>query len=433
MQRRHWAPLVAAGCVWHVIAGPAPLNAQGPGAHPADTLELTLGNVATIAVANDPALRAIRREVAVASGDIRQTRVDGLNPTLEAAVFQAGKAGTGPREYSVAISGRVSWAGQRGLRVDVATANLDRVGALVSDAVRDATLHARLAFLAAVAAEQRLGLVREIADASGRLQQASVTRIDAGEISVLESNLVSIEHGRSRARVLAAERSALEAYAVLRMAVAVPPDLPIRLQIPVIASSSLTTLSVDSLVALALAHRPDVAAARRAVAQARLQQRLVGREALPELEIRGIAARDAGDESARLGVGISMPLPLLDRNQGRRAAAEARLGQANDRLAELELLVRNEVATSHQALVSAAAEADSLQELVLLPARENRPLLEAAWREGKFSLPSMLLLRNQLFDAEIDYWQAWEARGAARIRLEAAVAVPRAIAEEDVP
>ena len=128
-----------------------------------------------------------------------------------------------------------------------------------------------------------------------------------------------------------------------------------------------------------------------------------------------------------------MPLPLLDRNQGRRAAAEARLGQANDRLAELELLVRNEVATSHQALVSAAAEADSLQELVLLPARENRPLLEAAWREGKFSLPSMLLLRNQLFDAEIDYWQAWEARGAARIRLEAAVAVPRAIAEEDVP
>jgi len=432
MHCRLWAS-VAASCVWHAAVAPTSLNAQGAYPAVADTLELTLENVGVMAVARDPALRAIRREITVASGDLRQARVEGLNPTLDATVFQVGRVGAEPREYSVALSGRIPWAGQRELRIDVATANLGRVDALVSEAVRDATLRARLALLAAVAAERRLGLAREIADASARLQEASQVRLEAGEISELEANLTAIEHGRIRARVIAAERSALETQAALRIAVAAPPSQPLRLVTPALAASALAMLPADSLLMLALARRPDVAAARRAVEQAQSQRRLAGREALPELELRGVAARDAGDESARLGVGVALPLPLIDRNQGRRAAADARLDQASDQLARLELVVRNEVAASHQAWRSAIAEADSLQALVLAPARENRPLLETAWREGKLSLPSLLLLRNQLLDAELDYWQAWEARGASLVRLEAAVAIPSAIREEENP
>ena len=50
-----------------------------------------------------------------------------------------------------------------------------------------------------------------------------------------------------------------------------------------------------------------------------------------------------------------------------------------------------------------------LEQTVLVPARENRRLLEVAYRAGKVGLPVLLLIRNQVIDAELEYWEAWLA------------------------
>ena len=61
-----------------------------------------------------------------------------------------------------------------------------------------------------------------------------------------------------------------------------------------------------------------------------------------------------------------------------------------------------------------------LEATVLAPARENRVLLEAAYREGKVGLPVMLLIRNQVIAAEQEYWSAWLAEREAAALLAAA-------------
>jgi outer membrane protein TolC len=58
----------------------------------------------------------------------------------------------------------------------------------------------------------------------------------------------------------------------------------------------------------------------------------------------------------------------------------------------------------------------------LQPARANQDLLETAYRAGKVNLSTLLLLRNQLLDAELGYWDAWLARRTALIALQAATA-----------
>ena len=65
-----------------------------------------------------------------------------------------------------------------------------------------------------------------------------------------------------------------------------------------------------------------------------------------------------------------------------------------------------------------------LERTVLGPARDNRRLLEAAYREGKVGLPVLLLIRNQVIDAEQDYWTAWLAERVAEADLRAALALP---------
>ena len=59
-------------------------------------------------------------------------------------------------------------------------------------------------------------------------------------------------------------------------------------------------------------------------------------------------------------------------------------------------------------------------------ANANQELLDAAYREGQLDLPSLVLLRNQLFDAEVGYWEAWLARRHSFNRLAAVGGDPEA-------
>ncbi len=51
-------------------------------------------------------------------------------------------------------------------------------------------------------------------------------------------------------------------------------------------------------------------------------------------------------------------------------------------------------------------------------------LLDEAFRSGKVDLPTLLLIRNQLLDAELAYWDSWLQFRAELIRLDAATAKP---------
>jgi hypothetical protein len=69
--------------------------------------------------------------------------------------------------------------------------------------------------------------------------------------------------------------------------------------------------------------------------------------------------------------------------------------------------------------LAAGEEARVYEQDVLLPARANQTLLETAFVSGKIGLPTLLLLRNQLLDAELSYWDAWLAARAASVELQA--------------
>ena len=58
-----------------------------------------------------------------------------------------------------------------------------------------------------------------------------------------------------------------------------------------------------------------------------------------------------------------------------------------------------------------------LESTVLGPARQNRQLVETAYREGEVGLPVLLLIRNQAIDAEVEYWTAWLAEPEALAAL----------------
>ena len=406
----------------------ARLRAQSP----ADTVRLALRDVRERALRFNPELAAVRLDTAIARGNLRQARLLPFNPTAN-VLLPGSVAGS---SVNASLSQELEVFGQRGLRVAGAAAGVDRAAAGIADVSRLTLGDVDRAFYRFVAATSRVTLAEEVLGLNARLADVAGRELKAGQISRLDENLAVIELGRSRARALAARREReqaaieLKRLAGLPMTTVVVPLLDpsihppndtthVRHDADASRADSAQRLSLDDLMSEALARRPDLQATSAQIRQAEAVARLAARSALPNVVVSASTEDGArGGRTIRPGIGIA--LPLFNRNQGETQARRAALQQVELERMALLIRVRAEVGSALAAYRTASAEAEGLEATVLRPARENRRLLEIAYREGKFGLPVLILVRNQAIDAEVEYVAAWLAEREARAALDQA-------------
>lgn len=383
-------------------------------AAPADStvVRLTLAEARALAAAQNANLLVARQLPEIARGDLQQARTVRFNPDLN-VIARA--------DPELTLTQEIEWAGQRGLRAAAARGVL--AGAIFESAnIGRLTLaDVSVAFYRALAAAERQRVVEQLLSLTDRLMGAVRVQVREGEISVLEANLAEIENGRVLARAASARRELITTQLELKLLLGLAPGVALRLQDDSASISASVALRDDSLVAFALRERPDVGEAVAASEAARLRTALARRETLPNLRI-GVVA-EPGNSDAGVGLALGLSLPVLNRNRGTIAARAAEARQAQLRRSAVEALVRSEVASAIAALRGATEELQRYEESVLQPARSNAALLGEAYRAGKIPLTTLLLLRNQLLDAEFGYWAAWLARREALVRLEAATGV----------
>ena len=421
-----------------VSAAPAQVTSPGrPEVASQDTVTISLREAHGLALAENREFLAEQQALAIARGQLTRARVYAFNPELEFQAPGVGDRGA-IREYEASLSQEVEWAGQRGLRIRAARLGLDRAESVARDAARNTLAEVSMAFYTVLAADQRLAVARELLQLNEQLLAATRIQAREGEISSMEANLAEIEAGRGRARVLTALRVATSSRLELQRLIGIAPDREIRLLDEVPRAPDPAALNLDSLVALALAHRPDLESQTRAMDQAEALTRLARREAIPNLSIGVFVEREeqaygaiGGQggpgggtvlESPRVGLGVRVPVPLFDRNQGVIAERAAQTEQARLFRQATELAVRTQVTNAVRAYRTASEEARVFERDVLQPARANQRLLETAYRAGKVGLPTLMLLRNQLLDAELGYGEAWLAARRALVALQASTA-----------
>lgn len=386
-----------------------------------DTLVLSLAEVQRLALLQNPAFLADQQEAAIARGQLRQARTYNYNPEFSADAPGAGSEGS-VGEYELTLTQEVEWAGQWGLRINAAQVGLERAQYTVRNAARTTLGDVSRAYFEALAADRQLAVTTALLGLNERLLAATRTQLREGEISVLEANLSEIEYGRARARVLAAGRQATSTTLELKRLTGLAADQPIRLSGDLPDPPDPAALAVDSLLGIALAGRPDLAASAAAIDQLEALRRLAAREAIPNLRLGVLADRAGSGEEAGIGFGVGLALPLWNRSRGIVAERTAQLAQAALQRQAIELRIRTQVIDAYRAYVDASAEVEVYETSVLEPARANQELLETAYRAGKVNLSTLLLLRNQLLDAELGYWEAWLAKRSAMIDLHAATA-----------
>ena len=347
------------------------------------------------------------------------------NPTLSVEVENV--LGRGPyrdfdaAESTVSLSQPLPLGGGRGARVRAAQSDEHAATAALALAALELRRDVAIAYAEAIAADRLAGIARERAALGAQTRAAVERRHAAGLESDLQRARVEVEtagmqaDARRRAAAALAQRRALAAH--WREAT---------------VTAALDEAWFDAAPATAFDVASDVAPThpRLVVARARVEQARAEIEAARRAPFSGLEAtvgtrrsEDAPSSDRAWLLGLSMPLPLWDRNEGGVAEARAALQAAEF---DLERAARDLVAEREAALAerdAATLEVDALRLSGLPSSKSFAHLAAQGYEAGRLSLIERL-------DAERALVQTHELLVAARLRLRQSEARVAAVAHD---
>jgi cobalt-zinc-cadmium efflux system outer membrane protein len=385
-----------------------------------DAVLLTRQEARALALESGPRFLSVAAMGEAARGVARTDRVYPFNPRAEIKGVEALDPG-GWGDYEAVFSQEIEWAGQWFVRRDVGSHAMDAAREDERDALRTLLLELDQAYFRLKAAEERFRVSQEGAELAESLRGAVQSQLQEGQASELDLNLASIGAGRAEARALAARTELKQAQQALRDLLGLEATAQVATRGATDDPTFLDSSDPPTLVDSALANRPDVQAARAREEEARSKRRLATREAIPNVDLGAVAKRGAAGSDPTYGIRIALPIPLWNRGQGRREETRALEELARVERLGVELRVQGEVLTALEAYRTATEELEAFTTSVLIPVQESRELLQAAYRAGRWNLPTALLLQGQLVESELSYWDSWLRQREARAVAEAAV------------
>lgn len=375
--------------------------------------ELKLRDALALSLAESPELAGFAWEVRAAEANMVQ---QGLwqNPELEVEFENfAGSEefeGTDSLETTVSLSQSFPLGGDVKRRQELAGYQARRVGWDYEAARIDLMVRTTSRFIAVLAAQRSVGFAEENLRLVTQLRDSIDRRIEAGAAPQVEAARAAVPVATAQVALKQAKRT-LEATRQ-SLALTWGHDEPRFVS----AAGNLDELhdlpQPRSLVVL-INQNPQVARWVTEVSAHQAERRLAEAQAVPDLTIGlGIKHENASD-STGLVAGISLPLPLFDRQQGtiREASLNVRAAQKRQRAAELR--VQESLSRGYLAMAVAHDEATALRDIAIPAAQKAFEATLRAFEQGNLGYLDLLdaertlvELRSRQLDALIQYHMA---------------------------
>ncbi len=360
-------------------------------AHAQPPAEVTVDQAVALVQAS-PRLAAERADIGVAAADVIEARQH-PNPTLDVSGTRtvAGSDTIAGWQPSVGVDVPILIGHQRARRGEAARDRVAAVRAELAATTGDAELDVRARFAALlVAQEQEAVLAAALADARA-VREIVAARSAAGAGSPYAVERVDLEIAELASRVDEAASARAAAAGDLASAVGIPGWHPHALGVledPI------------ALGALDEAH-PRLAADRAAHESALADIAVARADATPTPSFGLHAFTTSDPTSLVIAAGVSIPLPVFDRNRGAIARARATADRADlvataDRVALTTAVDRASTVLAARREGTQRFQADALQRLAKL-----RTMAETSYRSGQGGVVELLDALGAITDARL--------------------------------
>ncbi|MFC7781253.1 TolC family protein [Legionella taurinensis] len=375
---------------------------------------LTLQEITQMALVNNKDLKAARYNVAIAKARLLQA---GLwpNPSLNLS-NNDDRLFNDEGEYSRSagfnqafpISGRIA------KQKTVARLDVLKAMAEIREAERQLSGKVANAFYTAIITERRMQQVNYLLRINHELVDVIHNRYHAAEISKLDENAARIEYLRIGQEKHLLHSLRISQYATLNQLMGREANSPLSLKMDFIAERKL--LKLPLLKALALKNRPDRQGIVLSIERANADRRLAKAERFADWTVGlgvqqdKIVVEEGPPQPAdrTLGVTLSVPLPLSNRNQGRILEASHTGTQAIMALRALDLSIATEVASNYEQLKALQMSLKETQQVSLKLAVENVKLARDSYENGQISFLNVLQVQKQQNELQTTYLNTLE-------------------------
>jgi len=379
---------------------------------------ISLRKALALALMHNPELKAFSWDVRISQA--RQLQA-GLwpNPELEVEVGDVGgpgeRSGFDASETTIALSQLIELGGKRGKRTKVASLEKELAGLDYEAKRLDVFTEVTKAFIEVLAAQQRFKLTEELLQLSKELVDTVTKRVDAGKDSPLEKTKaavtysnVNIQHRQAAGNLEFARKQLASTWAGKK------PDF----ESVAGKLDSLSPLpSIDELTNL-LSQNPNIARWSLEIDKGKASLELEKAKAISDITLSGGLQRFNETDDNAIVFGISIPLPISDRNQGGKLEAAYTLARAREERRAARNRIQMELARAYRALCNSHTEATELDKHVLQGAESVFQASRTGYSRGKLDYLHVLDAQRTSFEAKAQYIEALAAYHKARADVE---------------
>jgi cobalt-zinc-cadmium efflux system outer membrane protein len=310
------------------------------------------------------------------------------------------------QEFTNSVTYTIERGGKRSKRVNVARDTTEVTALAVGDSERQLRFQVAQAFINALLAKSNLDFANEDLKAFAEVVEINKQRMQAGDISQADYLKITLQQLQFEQDVSAAQVALVQGKAALRQLVGydtVPADFDLVGEL----KHSHYTATEEDLEKDALLSRPDFLAAQRAVKLANDTVALAYGDRARDLTVESEYKRNGSING--VGFGLSIEIPIHDRNQGEIARSKAAVNQAMEAAEATRVGVLTDVRSSYAGFKASDEVASLYESGYLGQATQSRDISDYAYQRGAASLLDLLDAQRSYRATQLAYRQALAA------------------------
>jgi cobalt-zinc-cadmium efflux system outer membrane protein len=391
--------------VFWPINGFSETKAGVPG-NPESSHTITLEQVVAKALVQNPQLKVFSLERRAREARLLQS---GLypNPKLEVEIENIAGSGSfsgfNRSETTIRLSQLVELGGKRAARIQASTYSRDLSSWDYETARIDVLTQASKAFADLLKAQRQVAMNDELVGLAQKTLLAASERVQAGKVSPIEQTKAEVEV--STARIGLERAKSAEIMARSNLAATWGETRP-QFQVALGNLEEIYPVPLYDVLIQKIDQNPELARWGSELNRRQANLDYERSKAIPDVSLEaGFRRLEESDDNAFI-FGVSIPLPLFDRNQGAIAEARHRFAKAETQKNAISIRLNNNLAQAHRVLTLAYSEVISLKTQVVPGAERAYDAMTEGYRFGKFGFLEVLDSQRTLFQARIQYLQS---------------------------
>ena len=377
-------------------AAPVPPQPETAASAVHEPSELTLRDALSLALQRNPELAAFGKERSAAEGALLQAGAL-PNPVLEISgdnLRNARKADAGDRATTIQIGQLIELGGKRAARIRAAEASHELANwDYETKRVEVVSLVAQR-FVDVLAAQQRRTLAEEAVLLARQVSGAVARRVQAGKVSPVEETKARLTQASAEVEQEQARREAIAARNALG-ALWADPNPGFAKAVGDLEKT--TALPAYEQLAQRVRDNPELARWSSEIERRRAGVDAEKAKTVPDVTLTAGVTRFSQFDDRAYVVGISLPLPLFNRNQGGILEASRRLDKASDESRAAESRVLTQLTRTYQRLAATDNEIRTLRAALLPGAQSAFEAAAKGYQLGKFGFLDVLDAQRTLF------------------------------------